>query len=304
METGITIFYQIVKMFLMMSIGYFLYSKKWVNEDGSQQMANILLRICAPAITIVSFNIEFSKEKLYGIIVAFVLSFLSIIIGLIVARIVYGNKNRIEQFAIGFSNSVFMGLPLVQGLLGIEYVMYISAYMVVFNLLSWTIGIYLVSGRKDLITPKLILTSPAMIGLVIGFIVFVSPIKLPFIIEESLSIVGSMNTPLAMIVLGTYVAKSNIVEVFKNKQAYIVSLYRLIIVPIVIMLVFILIPNTYMDIKKVVIIASSTPTAVTVAMLAQQYGGDFKQGAIIISLTTIFCLITMPLMIMLAQVIW
>ena len=304
MEAGITIINQIIKMFILMGIGYFVYYKKWVNETGSQQMSNILLKICAPAITIVSFNIEFSKEKLYGIIIAFILSSLSIIIGLIVGKLIYGNTKRIEQFSIGFSNAGFMGIPLVQGLLGMEYIMYISTFLVVFNLFAWTVGVYLVSGRKDLITPKLILFSPAVIGLIIGLIVFISPVKIPFIIQEPLSMAGSMNTPLAMIVLGTYIAKSNIVKVFQNKEAYKVSFLRLIVVPIVTILIFKLIPNTYIDIKKVVIIAASAPTAVMVAMLAQQYDGDYEQGARIVSLSTIFCLITMPIMIILAQLIW
>ncbi|NLC96227.1 MAG: AEC family transporter [Erysipelotrichaceae bacterium] len=304
MDAGLTIIVQIVKMFLLMGTGYFIYTKKWVDEHGSQQISNILLKICAPAITITSFNISFSIEKLQGIVVAFLLSSLSIVIGLAVAKIIYKDKNKIEQFAIGFSNAGFMGIPLVQGLLGIEYVMYISTFLVSFNLFAWTVGVYLVSGRKDLITPKLILYSPAVIGLILGMIVFVSPIKLPTIILEPLTLVGSMNTPLAMIVLGTYIAKSNIVEVFKSKQAYFVSFIRLVVVPIVTIFIFKLIPNQFSDIKKVVIIATSAPTAVMVAMLAQQYGGDYEQGARIVSLSTLLCLITMPIMIILSEIIW
>ncbi|MCI6271650.1 MAG: AEC family transporter [Erysipelotrichaceae bacterium] len=304
MEIGITILNQIIKMFLLMSVGYYIYKKEWVSEDGTQQISNILLKVCTPALMITSFNILFSYETLIQIFVSFVLSSVSIIIGLIVARIIYKDKNRVGQFAIAFSNSGFIGIPLVQSLMGDKYIIYLSAFILAFNLFGWTIGVYLVSGRKDLITPKLILKSPAVIGLGLGMLVFISPIKLPELLHSPIAMIGNLNTPLAMIVLGTYIAKNNISEVFKSIDAYKISFIRLIIVPIITALVLYFVPETFYDIKKVVLIATSAPVAVMVAMLSQQYGGDFEYGARIVSLSTILCLFTIPVVLLIGEFIW
>ena len=304
MDVGITISIQIFKMFLLMSVGYYIYHKKWIDDVGSQQISNILLRICAPAITIASLNIPFSMETLKGMGLTFFLSAVAISIGLIIAKLIYKDKNKIEQFSVAFSNSGFIGIPLVQSLLGLSFIMCISTFNVVFNLFAWTFGVYLVSGRKDLITPKLIFTSPAVIGLALGLLLFFSPVKLPDVVSDPLLMIAGLNSPLAMLVLGTYIAKSNIVEVFKNKQGYIVSFLRLIVVPIITILLFKLVPNQYLEIKQVVLIAASTPVAIMVAMLAQQYGGDFEQGARVVSLSTLLCLVSVPLMLILAQLIW
>lgn len=304
MEIGITILNQIIKMFLLMSVGYYIYKKEWVSEDGTQQISNILLKVCTPALMITSFNILFSYETLIQIFVSFVLSSVSIIIGLIVARIIYKDKNRVGQFAIAFSNSGFIGIPLVQSLMGDKYIIYLSAFILAFNLFGWTIGVYLVSGRKDLITPKLILKSPAVIGLGLGMLVFISPIKLPELLHSPIAMIGNLNTPLAMIVLGTYIAKNNISEVFKSIDAYKISFIRLIIVPIITALVLYFVPETFYDIKKVVLIATSAPVAVMVAMLSQKYGGDFEYGARIVSLSTILCLFTIPVVLLIGEFIW
>lgn len=304
MEIGITILNQIIKMFLLMSVGYYIYKKEWVSEDGTQQISNILLKVCTPALMITSFNILFSYETLIQIFVSFVLSSVSIIIGLIIARIIYKDKNRVGQFAIAFSNSGFIGIPLVQSLMGDKYIIYLSAFILAFNLFGWTIGVYLVSGRKDLITPKLILKSPAVIGLGLGMLVFISPIKLPELLHSPIAMIGNLNTPLAMIVLGTYIAKNNISEVFKSIDAYKISFIRLIIVPIITALVLYFVPETFYDIKKVVLIATSAPVAVMVAMLSQQYGGDFEYGARIVSLSTILCLFTIPVVLLIGEFIW
>ncbi len=304
MEVGITILNQIVKMFILMGVGYFIFYKKWISEEGTQQLTNILLRICTPAIMITSFNIAFSLETLMEILISFVLSALSVFLGLLIAKIIYKDKNKIGQFAIAFSNAGFIGIPLVQSIMGTEYIKYLSAFILAFYLLSWTVGVYLVSGRKDLITPKLILKSPAIIGLGLGMLVFISPIKLPEILHSPISTIGNLNTPLAMMVLGTYIAKSNVIEVFKTKDAYFISFVRLIVVPLITLFLLMLVPERFYAIKKVVLIAASAPVAVMVAMLTQQYGGDYEYGARIVSLSTLFCLITIPVILILSEVIW
>ncbi|MEG0709842.1 MAG: AEC family transporter [Longicatena sp.] len=304
MKIGMTIITQISMMYIMMIIGYFIYKKKWVSEDGTQQISNILLKICGPCIMMTSFQCDFTVAKLKGLAISFVLSIGVIILGLTIASLVLKKEHRVERFAVGFSNAGFIGIPLVQNLLGNEYIFYLTAFLVAFNLIAWTYGIYLISGRRDLITMKQVFVNPATVGMIIGLIIFVSPIKLPNIIYKSFLSIGNINTPLAMMVLGTYIAKSNVLEVFKSKMAYFVSLLRLVIVPLITLFLLKFVPETLHDIKLVVLIAGSAPVGVMVAMFAQQYKGDFEYGARIVSLSTMLSLLTIPVMILLTSVIW
>jgi len=304
MDIGLTILNQITMMFVMMGFGYFIYYYKFMDDLGTQQVSNILLKICGPCTIITAFNFAFNASKLKKLGFTIVLSTIVILIGLGVARLIYGKSHRLEQFAIAFSNAGFIGIPLVTGLLGVEYVFYLTGFLICFNLFVWTVGVYLISGQRSLITPKLMLFNPALIGTAIGLIVFVSPIKPIAPVADAIAKIGFMNTPLAMIVLGTFIAKSNLVEVFTNKAAYVVSFMRLIVVPLIILFGLKLVPNAYHDIKMVILIAASAPVGVMVAMFAQQYEGDYEYGARIVSLSTILCLFTIPGMLLLSNIVW
>ena len=133
---------QIVIMFLLMSVGFFIYKKKMIDDHSTKQLTDIVLYVVNPALSLVSFQQSFSVDKLVGFMIVFVLSFATIFLGIFVGRIVIGKDFRLEQYACGFSNAGFIGIPLVQNLLGVEYVFYMSAFLVAFGLMSWTYGLY------------------------------------------------------------------------------------------------------------------------------------------------------------------
>ena len=179
------------------------------------------------------------------------------IIGFIIAKIIFKNDQKIEKFAATFSNAGFIGIPLVQAILGNESVFYLSAYLVCFNLLSWTYGIYLLTGKKESISLKQAIINPATIGSLVGVLLFICSIKLPNVILSTLNSVGSINTPLAMIVLGVYLGQCDIKTVFLDLKVYFVSFISLVIIPIIIVFALLLIPEQYNEIKMVILIASS-----------------------------------------------
>ena len=304
MAIGITVLNQVLMMFSLMLVGFVLYRKRLINESGTQQMSTILLQVCTPAVIITSFNIQFSLEILKEIGIAFILALSSILLGLIIARVFYRKEHRIAQFAVAFSNVGFFGIPLVTGLLGIQYVIYLSTYILAINLLSWTVGIYLITGDKSAMKFNTFFKTPAFIGMVLGFIIFLSPFKLTGFVQSSLASIGSINTPVAMLVLGTYLAKSKLIDIFKNKQVYQIAFYRLILIPIIALLVLSLLPMIRPEIRLVLLIASSAPSATILAIFSQRFGHDYAYGAQIISFTNLMCLITIPIVLTSAYALW
>lgn len=302
METTNIVINQISMMYILILIGFILYRKGIIKYDGTLQLTNILLWVVNPMIMITRYQMNFSMEKFNELMLSLGLAMCVMVSGLIVARIFV--RNGIDQFAIGFPNSGFMGIPLVSSILGIDSVFFLSAYLVCFNILSYTYGICLVSGDRKQASIKKIVTNPVVIAVIIGLVIFISPVKLPEPVYNACKSLGSINTPLAMLILGTYIAQSKISNLFTDKRAYYISFVKLIIIPILTAVLLKFIPNSIYDIKMVMYIASVTPTGMTVAMLSQVYGADYSYGARIVGLTTVLSLITIPFALLLPGLIW
>ena len=304
MEIISTIIGQVSIMYVLMAIGFIVYRKKLINEEGSKQISNLLVWVINPLIMLTRYQMEFSLIKLEQLGISFVVSLGAMLIGFLVGKILFKKEQRIDKFAIGFANAGFIGIPLVTNIMGIDKVFFLSAYLVCFNILSYTYGIYMVSNNKKLITVKSVILNPGIIAVVLGLLVFISPIKLPEILYDAFNLVGQTNTPIAMILLGTYIAKSKFTNLFNDKYAYLVCFIKLIIIPMIIIIIFKFLPFNLAEIKMVVLIAMSTPVGLTVPMFSQMYGGDYKYGAKLVGLSTLLSLITIPMILYLANIIW
>jgi len=146
--------------------------------------------------------------------------------------------------------------------------------------------------------------TPAFIGMILGFVIFLSPFKLTGFVQQSFTSIGSINTPVAMLVLGTYLAKSKLIDIFKNKHVYQIAFYRLILIPIIALLVLSLLPMIRPEVRLVLLIASSAPSATILAIFSQRFGHDYAYGAQIISFTNLMCLITIPIVLTSAYALW
>lgn len=304
MEIISTIVEQVSIMYVLMAIGFIVYRKKLINEEGTKQLSNLLVWVINPLIMLTRYQMDFSMIKLKELGISFVVSLAAMLIGFLIGEIIFKKNQNIDKFAIGFANAGFIGIPLVTSIMGIDKVFFLSAYLVCFGILSYTYGIYMVSGNKKLITVRSLVLNPGIIAVVFGLLIFISPIKLPTIIYSAFNLVGGTNTPIAMILLGTYIAKSKFIRLFSDRHAYFVCFVKLIIIPIVIIVLFKFLPAELVEIKTVVLIAMSTPVGLTVPMFSQMYGGDYEYGAKLVGLSTLLSLATIPMILYLANIIW
>ena len=304
MEIISTIVEQVSVMYVLMAIGFIVFRKKLINEEGTKQLSNLLVWVINPLIMLTRYQMDFSIIKLKELGISFIISLGAMLIGFLIGEIIFKKDQNIDKFAIGFANAGFIGIPLVTSIMGIDKVFFLSAYLVCFGILSYTYGIYMVSGNKKLITVRSLVLNPGIIAVVFGLLIFISPIKLPTILYSAFNLVGGTNTPIAMILLGTYIAKSKFITLFSDRHAYFVCLVKLIIIPIVIILLFKFLPAELVEIKMVVLIAMSTPVGLTVPMFSQMYGGNYEYGAKLVGLSTLLSLVTIPMILYLANIIW
>ncbi|NRV85775.1 AEC family transporter [Clostridium beijerinckii] len=124
MEIIFTIVGQVSIMYILMAIGFIVYRKKLINEDGAKQISNLLVWVINPMIMLTRYQMEFSINKLKELGISFFISLCAMLIGFFVGKIVFKKDQRIDKFAIGFANAGFIGIPLVTSIMGIEKVFF------------------------------------------------------------------------------------------------------------------------------------------------------------------------------------
>ena len=299
MEMVLILIQQIVVMVLMMAVGVALIKTKTINETGVKQMSNIAMYVATPAVIIQAFAIDYNREQLVNGLWVAAFFALALLLSAILARAVCGRADRVGQYAVIFSNTGFVGIPIIQSLLGPEYVFYVTMTMAVGTFALWTYGIYLMSGDASQISFKKIATNPAVIALAVGLVLFFAPVHLPKIADQVLEGMGNLNTGLAMLVLGANLGQSNIGLMVSDVRLYKASALRLLVVPALVLGTLFFMPVSY-EIKMVMLIAEATPCGAATSMLAQMFGADYQYGTGLVIMTTLLSMITMPIVLTLA----
>ncbi|NLH64163.1 MAG: hypothetical protein GX478_08265 [Erysipelotrichaceae bacterium] len=304
MEVGIILLKQIVMMFAMLGIGFFLYKKKMITNQGSKDIGRILLYIVIPIVIISSFWIERTPEKTTVLIESAVISAAVMFVAVAFSYFVFGRKDGTACFSSSFSNAGFIGIPLVQMILGSDAVFYISIMIVLINALQWTFGVYMISGDKNVMNFKAIIKNPIVISVGAGLLLYFVNIPCPAMVSSFFTSIKSLNTPLAMIVSGVFLAQSDLLTMFVNKKTWMVSMYRLLIIPAITLLICWILPFGSNDVKMAILIASACPVGSNVAIFAQQYDKNYKEAVEHVCLSTILCIITLPFIVIAAANLW
>jgi hypothetical protein len=299
-------------MFVLLFVGFFLFKKKWLSDEATRQMSNIAISLINPIVIFNAYQTDFDAEMIKGLLYAMGLALVAqtilILAGVFTVR--KGVENSaVERFAMSYSNCAFMGIPLVEATFGSEGVFYLTGFITIFNLFTWTHGVILMSGNKRRSAKETakellkIAVSPAIMAIVIGLIFFFTGLRLPAILQQPLDYLGAMNTPLAMLVSGATIAKAGILEGFKKKRVYYVQSFKLLIVPILLSAIFVPLQIYGVDkvIIRVILIAAAAPTASSTIMFSYKYGHDAEYASNHFTVSTLLSIVTMPVVLMLAE---
>ena len=291
---------QILVMLVMMSIGMVLYKIGQIDEKGVGQLSNLALYVSTPCVVIQSLAIPFDGEQMKTGLVVMLFFLIIFGVSVVIGTFGCGRADRVGTFAVVFSNSGFVGIPLIQGILGPEYVFYVTMTMVAGTITFWTYGVYLMSGDRGEVSIKKILTNPNLIAVVVGMILFLSPIQLPYVFEKTLAGMANMNTGLGMIILGATLGASNIGLMIADTRLYKAIALRLVAVPLVCVPILLLMPVPF-EVRMVMMIIAAAPAASATSMLALKYGADYSYGTGLSIGTTICSMVSMPIILALAM---
>jgi len=303
MTTSILIFRQLCIMFLYLLIGFLLYRGKIITAVGSKELASLLVHLIIPAVIINSFCTERTSQTLAALGISAAIGILLLAFSMLIAKTLFRNR-PIEHFAAAFSNAGFMGIPLIQAALGDTALLYIVPLIAALNLLQCTYGADVLRQSHTKANIRGILGNPIVLGTVIGLLLFLTNLgtKLPDVLGTALSGVCAMNTPLAMLVLGTYLAKEKLSTLFTRGRLYAVSAARLLLIPAVSALVLLILPIDR-TIKYALLIAVSCPVGANVAVYAQLYDQDYAYASQAVVLSTLLSILTLPIVVLLGGTI-
>jgi len=297
---------QVLILYLIVAVGFICDKTGIYTEKAARLTNNLLFHIVTPAIIIEAFTkVEFTPENFKNLMMSFLGGTVLHLAGILLSLGLF-NKKPIDQkavykFAIVQGNVGYMVLPLAAAILGEEGVFFCSGVLIPFNICQFTYGMYLMKGKGSFQAKSLIL-NPGVISVIIGMPLFLLNVKLPTVIGSPVSYIASLNTPLAMLMFGTYLSKTELKKTFFRKEAYVVALAKLFCVPLISIAVYRLVGMTG-TLLTALTISASAPSANSTVMFSTKYNRDNGAASQTVAVVSFLSVITMPIMIALSQAI-
>lgn len=307
MAITILLIKKIISLFIILLIGVLVVRLKLLKSDDSKVLSVLMLYGIVPCTILNAFQVDYTPEVLKGLVVAMVLSAVSIAFWILLTEILKKtlHMDAVERMSIMYTNAGNLIIPIVTSVLGEDMVIYSVAYMAVQLVYMWTHLKSEMSGEKSFDWKKIV-TNVNLICIFVGLAMFLTQFKFPDFVQDSLSSISSMIGPSAMLVIGMLIGGMELKEVFRYKRVWLVTFLRLIVFPMTIFFFYKYLPfdsilENSQQIILVVFLANITPAASTVTQMAQVFGNDAKYASAINVVTTLMSLITMPIMVMLYQ---
>jgi len=312
MQNLATVAAQVGVLFALMAVGAVCRRVRLVDETSVKGIVNVLLLVVTPSLIIDSFQRPFDSSMMHGFFWAFAIASLAHVAIILLARLFSrgDDKSRpVLRLAMVFSNAGFMGIPLEQAILGAEGVFYGIVYVVVFNFFMWSWGLYEMRGQVPLSNSnsrlqlskerwrslRPMIVNPGTVGLAIGLPLFFASVSLPAILKTPISLLAGLNTPLAMLVIGFYLAGADFRRVVRMPSAYLAAAVRLIAYPLaMVAILFPLRAHFPREMMLALVTAASAPVAAMVSMFASKFERDVDLSVGLVSGTTLLSILTMP----------
>ncbi len=274
-------------------------------EKTGKACTDLLFYLITPSVIVNSFlTQEFTKESGTKLLIAIGCGFLLhfVAIGINTPLFSKGDReeNCVYKYGAIYGNVGYMTLPLTQALLGDEGVFYCSAVVMAFNVVSFTHGTFMMDKKAEKFDLKMLILNPGVISVLIGLPFFLLNVDLPLLITKPVSYISSTQTPLAMLVFGTFLANTNLKEIFRHKKIFLVALSKLIVLPAV-MFAFYRLIGLSGTLLLAMTISSCAPSANNTVMFSAKYGKDTRLAALLVSTVSFISIITIPLIIATVQ---
>lgn len=299
---------QMMVLLAMMMIGFIAFKLDWLDDNSCSKLSKIVVNVCNPCLVIngvLGKEAQLKGEMLFQTLLLVFLYFAVLVLfSGPVAFLLRVEKRHYNLYRLmmTFSNVGFMGIPVISSIYGKEATLLIAFYILAYNLLLYTYGVYLAGNngteegdkkaKKSGQWKKLI--SPGVVGCVLAIVIFVSGVTMPSSVCTFFDYVGNVAVPFSMILIGASVAQDGKKEFFLDRKMYAFLVIKLLIMPIAAALLLRLLPWPAM-VEGVFVLMFAMPIGAIVVMLASEGGGDTIECTKGIILTTLLSVVTIPI---------
>jgi predicted permease len=291
-----------------MATGYLILKLGILNENACKSFTRLLLLVVSPVVIVYSFQIKFNVSLLHGLIISAVSAIGAHVFAIIIGQLVFNKRTASDEsrsvlrFAVVYSNGGFIGLPLLAAVIGTRGIFYASVYIAVFNIFVWTHGVALFSGKADKRALVKLALNPNIIAVFIGLLLFCFSVHIPSLPYDGMKYVYNLFTPLAMIVIGARLAQLDPLTLITDRRVLPGIALRNLAVPLV--AIFVLhFAGVSGELLLACLIPIACPIAGNTVLFADMYGADTKFPTRLMSLSTLFSVVSIPLLVYIVSVL-
>lgn len=294
-----TILFQNVILLVYILLGLLMAKKDWLEKEAQGTFSVLITNFALPCAVFNSFQIAYSKEILQVILrsLGLALVFFTALYLLSVAFAkVFRIPAELRSNWIGcstFSSVLFMGIPIVDALFGELGLVILISFNTIGNLFLFGLGESIFAG-KVLVSPRKILTTPAIIAAVLGFLCFIFQITVPQVVSTPIQAIAGFTTPLAMMINGALLSRTLSLKLFTKVSIVQFCLVRLLLIPIALILFFKLFVKDAL-LLQIVSLVSCMPSGAVNSVFAEKYSGQGKVASEFIIVSTLLSIVTIPL---------
>ena len=297
----------VAALFAMMSVGYVLAAKGWIDEQVAVFISKTIVNFGVPAAALDNMLHNFDRamlgEALLAAVVAFGAILLCLLLGRGMAALFHVRQGRKGIFTVmvGCANTIFIGLPVCQALFGEAAASYVLIYDMAHSLIFWTLGVYLMSRdgseKQPFFSRKTLkkLLSPGLLGLLAAILLVLLEVELPLFAEKTFKYFGGLCTPMALIYVGYVLHRTGLKNLRLSKDVLLVILGRVVLAPIVFYFVTKL-AGLPAELSMVFVAVAAMPVMNNTPIVAGEYGSDEAFGSQCLAITMVLSLLTMPLL--------
>ena len=292
---------QIAVIFLLMLLGALARQLGFLSPTTINDLTNLVLYFLSPLVIIKAFLAPFSVTRLkifcltlVGVVITYLVTIL--LAKLAFAKVKDANLRRIATYGSIYSNNGFMGIPLAQALFGSTGVFYGVVSMVGFNAFNWTHGVAMFKKQSGapLTRLKRVLANPNLIAIALGIVIFTVQIPVPSMLTSFLDYASAVFTPLSMIIIGSNLAGMRRADLKVPPDLGVTILLRNLVFPALTIVILKCLGLTGVPLMTTVILAAC-PVAGLVVLFTLQAKGDARPATVVMSVSTLLSLVTIPL---------
>lgn len=294
---------QIAVLFILIALGFLLRKRNLISNEFTKSASDLVIYVTLPSMIVASMDRDFSAALIKTGFSIFLCGSLMYVL-LIVSAFTFSRLRKIEdgdrqvyEFMMIFGNVAYLGYPVLKIMFGEMGVFYGSFLNIWFNILVWTLGIKLMHKDQRKIDFFRAFLNPGLIAIGLGMIIFVFPVDIPQALKTTLNILGEMTVPLCMLLIGAFMTEARFKDFLANKNLYLFSLTKLVVMPLVMMLIMMPFKITS-TVKVIPVVMSGMPAGVNTAIFARKFGRNYHLASQGVVLSTAISLLTIPILLL------